>query len=61
MISSEIAKRVTVQALEVHGGYGATKDLPMEKYVRDAVAFSHSDGTNQALRVKTMSLLAQDM
>lgn len=61
VVSSEIAKKVTVQALEIHGGYGATKDLPMEKYVRDAVAFSHSDGTNQALRVKTISLLAQDL
>ena len=60
VLSSEVAKKVTVQALEIHGGYGATKDLPMEKYVRDAVAFSHSDGTNQALTVKTISLLAQD-
>jgi alkylation response protein AidB-like acyl-CoA dehydrogenase len=61
VVSSETAKKVTVQALEIHGGYGATKDLPMEKYVRDAVTFSHSDGTNQALRVKTAALLAQDL
>ena len=61
VIASETAKRVAVQALEIHGGYGATKDLPMEKYVRDAVTFSHSDGTNQALRVKTAALLAQNL
>ncbi|MFQ5853499.1 MAG: acyl-CoA dehydrogenase family protein [Candidatus Binatia bacterium] len=61
VIASETAKRVTLQALEIHGGYGITKDLPIEKYVRDAVAFSHSDGTNQALRVKTVALLTQGL
>jgi len=58
--ASETAQRATVRALEIHGGYGAMKDLPMEKYVRDAVGFSHSDGTNQALRIKTASLLAAE-
>lgn len=58
--ASDTAQRATVRALEIHGGYGAMKDLPMEKYVRDAVGFSHSDGTNQALRVKTALLLAAE-
>ena len=60
VFASEVAQRATVRALEIHGGYGAMKDLPMEKYVRDAVSFSHSDGTNQGQRLKTMTLLAAE-
>ena len=51
---------MSISALEIHGGYGAMKDLPLQKYVRDAVGFSNSDGTNQALRLKTASLLAME-
>lgn len=61
VICPETAMRVTIQALEIHGGYGITKDFPMEKYVRDAAAFLHSDGTNQVLRVRTGILLAQGL
>lgn len=60
-ICSETAMRVTLKALQIHGGYGALKDFPLEKYVRDAVAFLHSDGTSQALRVRTANLLAQNL
>lgn len=58
VFSSEVAKRTTVRALEIHGGYGAMMELPMEKYVRDSVSYSHSDGTNQGQRLKTATLLA---
>ncbi len=60
VVASQTAKRVSIRALEIHGGYGSMKDLPMEKYVRDAVSFSHSDGANQALTLKTASLLASE-
>ncbi|MFH1169218.1 MAG: acyl-CoA dehydrogenase family protein [Chloroflexota bacterium] len=56
---SEVAHEVAVQAMEIHGGYGITKDMPLEKYVRDAVTFLHSDGTRQALKVRTANCLAQ--
>ena len=58
VFSSEVAKRTTVRALEIHCGYGAMLELPMEKYVRDAVSYSHSDGTNHGQRLKTATLLA---
>ncbi len=61
VICKEVARDVTVQALEVFGGYGSTKDFPMEKYVRDAVAFLHSDGTRQALTVRAAKCLAQGL
>jgi len=55
----EVAMRVAIQALEIHGGYGIGRDLPMEKYVRDAVSFLHSDGTCQASRTRTARCLAE--
>jgi len=57
-ICSETAMRVTVQALEIHGGYGSTMDSPMQKYVRDATAFLHSDGANQTINARAGNLLA---
>lgn len=59
VVCSEVAVKVAIQALEIHGGYGITKDFPMEKYVRDAVSFLHSDGTCQASRVRTATCLAE--
>ena len=39
--------------MEVFGGAGIMHDAPMEKYLRDASTFLHSDGTNQILRLRT--------
>ncbi|MGH7880907.1 MAG: acyl-CoA dehydrogenase family protein, partial [Candidatus Binataceae bacterium] len=36
LFASEMAERVTSQALQIHGGYGYTKDFPLERYWRDA-------------------------
>ena len=43
---------VVTRALEVHGGYGYMRDIGMEKLVRDAAAFLHSDGANRSLLLK---------
>ena len=40
------------------GGNGAMRDVGMEKLVRDATIFLHSDGTNDALDRGTGELLA---
>jgi alkylation response protein AidB-like acyl-CoA dehydrogenase len=60
-ICSEVALKVAIESLEIHGGYGSTKDFPMEKYVRDAVTFLHSDGTRQALKLRTASCLVKGL
>ena len=57
-IASEMSMRVALQALQIHGGYGATLDSPMQKYVRDAAAFLHSDGTNQVINARAGNCLA---
>jgi len=55
----EVAADVARKALEIHGGYGATKDFPLEKYVRDTVTLLHSDGTSQALTDRAAVCLAE--
>ncbi len=58
---SETAMRVTLDALQIYGGYGSSKDFPMEKYLRDAVAFLHSDSTNQLVKIRAGNCLAHGL
>jgi alkylation response protein AidB-like acyl-CoA dehydrogenase len=44
--ASEVAERVASEALEVYGGYGFTKDYPMEKYLRDSKIGKIYEGTS---------------
>ena len=48
--ASEVARKVTVDALQVLGGYGYMKDHPAEKLVRDAMVTPIYDGANEVLR-----------
>lgn len=43
---SQVAERVASQAVEVYGGYGFTKDYPVEKYLRDAKIGKIYEGTS---------------
>lgn len=51
--ASETARKVTVDAMQVLGGYGYMKDYPAEKLVRDAMVIPIYDGTNEVLRYFT--------
>jgi alkylation response protein AidB-like acyl-CoA dehydrogenase len=46
LFSSQVAERVTSVALELHGGYGYTKDYPAEKFYRDAKIGTIYEGTS---------------
>jgi len=43
---SQVAERVASQAVEIYGGYGFTKDYPVEKYLRDAKIGKIYEGTS---------------
>jgi len=45
--ATEMAERVTSDGLQIHGGYGYTKDLPLERYWRDARLTKIFEGTSQ--------------
>ena len=46
LFSSQVAERVTSQAIEHYGGYGYTSDFPVEKYWRDAKIGTIYEGTS---------------
>lgn len=50
MYASDVAMKVTVDALQIYGGYGYMRDYPIEKYVRDAKITQIYEGTNQIQR-----------
>ena len=47
LYASEICAEVTLDAMRVHGGYGYVKDLPLERYYRDAPLMIIGEGTNE--------------
>ncbi len=59
LFASEMAGRVTDKALQIHGGYGFTQSLPVERYVRDARIMRIYEGTSEIQRnIISRSLLA---
>jgi alkylation response protein AidB-like acyl-CoA dehydrogenase len=49
--ASDTAMKVTTDAVQVLGGYGYTREYPVEKMMRDAKATQIIEGTNQIQRV----------
>ena len=47
LFASEMVNRVTAQAIQMHGGYGVTKDYPVERFYRDAKMADVFDGTKR--------------
>ncbi|MFM1964328.1 MAG: hypothetical protein RL134_53 [Actinomycetota bacterium] len=51
LVATDAAMRVTTQAVQVHGGYGYTRDFPVERYFREAKVLQIVEGTNQVQRM----------
>ncbi len=49
--ASEIAVKVCEEAIQIHGGYGYTKDYPPEKFWRDAKLCTIGEGTSEVQRL----------
>ncbi|OYU83505.1 MAG: acyl-CoA dehydrogenase [Flavobacterium sp. BFFFF2] len=47
MYSSEVCVRVATDAIQIHGGYGYTKDYPVEKFFRDSKLCTIGEGTTE--------------
>jgi alkylation response protein AidB-like acyl-CoA dehydrogenase len=56
LFSSEVAERVTSKAIEIYGGYGFTKDYPVEKYWRDSKIGKIYEGTSN-MQLSTIAKL----
>ncbi|HXD29806.1 MAG TPA: acyl-CoA dehydrogenase [Pyrinomonadaceae bacterium] len=51
LFASEISVKVCEEAVQVHGGYGYTKDYPAEKYWRDSKLCTIGEGTSEIQRI----------
>ena len=51
LYASETAMFVTHQAVQIHGGMGYSKELPLERYFRDAKITEIYEGTSEILRM----------
>lgn len=49
--ATDIAMQVTTDAVQIFGGYGYSKEYPVEKYMRDAKLLQIYEGTNQIQRI----------
>jgi alkylation response protein AidB-like acyl-CoA dehydrogenase len=48
--ASEVSREVANEAIQIHGGYGYTKDFPVERFYRDAKLNEIYEGTSEVLR-----------
>lgn len=51
LVATDNAMRVTTDAVQVFGGYGYTRDFPVERYMREAKIMQIFEGTNQIQRL----------
>ena len=51
LYASETAVRVSEESVQIHGGYGYTKDYPAEKYWRDSKLCTIGEGTSEIQRL----------
>ena len=51
LFASETAVRVAEESVQIHGGYGYTKDYPAEKYWRDSKLCTIGEGTSEIQRM----------
>ena len=60
LYASEMVNRVTAQALQMHGGYGFSKEYPVERFYRDARVFTIYEGTSEIQRVVISDSILKD-
>ena len=51
LFASEISVAVALEAIQIHGGYGFTKDYPVERYLRDSKLGTIGEGTSEVQRL----------
>jgi alkylation response protein AidB-like acyl-CoA dehydrogenase len=60
LFASEIATRAALDAIQICGGYGYLKDMPVERYLRDAKLLEIGEGTSQIQRIIIARSLLED-
>lgn len=60
LVATDAAMKVTTDAVQVFGGFGYTKDFPVERHMREAKVMQIFEGTNQIQRLVIARHLASD-
>ncbi|MCX7876218.1 MAG: acyl-CoA dehydrogenase family protein [Melioribacteraceae bacterium] len=60
LFSSEVALKAANEAVQIFGGYGFTKDYPVEKFYRDAKLLTIGEGTSEVQRIVISKNLLKD-
>jgi alkylation response protein AidB-like acyl-CoA dehydrogenase len=60
LFASEMVNRITAKAIQIHGGYGFTKEYPVERFYRDARVFTIYEGTSEIQRIVISNHIFKD-
>jgi alkylation response protein AidB-like acyl-CoA dehydrogenase len=60
LFASEMVNRITAKAVQLHGGYGFTKEYAVERFYRDARVFTIYEGTSEIQRVVISNQVFKD-
>ena len=60
MYASEVCVRVANEAVQIHGGYGYTKEFPVEKFYRDSKLCTIGEGTTEIQKVVIAKNILKD-
>jgi len=60
LFASEMVNEVTARAIQIHGGYGFTKDYNVERFYRDARVFTIYEGTSEIQRIVISNQVLKD-
>ena len=61
LFASELAMRATTKAVQIHGGYGYTKEYPVERMMRDAKICEIGEGTSEIQRLVIARNLVREL
>jgi butyryl-CoA dehydrogenase len=61
LFCSELAMRATIKAVQLHGGYGYTKEYPVERMMRDAKVCEIGEGTSEIQRLVIARQLLKEL
>ena len=58
--ASEVCVEVANEAVQIHGGYGFTKDYPVEKFLRDSKLCTIGEGTSEIQKLVIARKILED-
>lgn len=61
LFASEMAERVTRNAIQIHGGYGYSREYPVERLYRDARLMTIGEGTSEIQRLVIARMVLQEI